>query len=707
MESKETANNEGGGSSQNTNYSKLQCRRVTDSRGHDRSKWIIDKQITYNRKRIDTYYTNRCKKTIAGGEVSDAKDLLRVSTNQKDQETTKYTSTSTNSFSTPSSAVSVQPTKQILSDSGLLTVSETSPIISEIPRHQETIESKAVRKADSTNQKEQETTNATAASTDSFSAASSASCSEQGLPDAVPSSISETSSNISDMPRRNQESEVLSKTFRKTDSMIRRPSLSPCMNTADCFDSILPDTVSSIVVKPVKMSSTIGSEKRWYWLRESDGSIATCKATAIREGKIHRARVEQGAYQNIAKMALPPPTVNERSNHNRARSRNKSSRKSQSSSKIAVRKNTNEEIYQDIAKMAAAAAAAAIDTPNSARSRSRSSRRAQSIQNHTTPSQQFDSPALSATALSSVHKIKKSSHEIATAIIPTDKDILLGQPKFNKHPGNVLYRATVRKFQPEIKTKGRAFVAREIIKHIYDIIGGRFLKIDGEGRWEIMPYTDVMRKVRKAIAKSIETSRKNAFKYKANEETKKIPKRKAIKKPWQWIMTPTGSIATCKATAIREGKVHRAQRGLYLTTNPKGGSTSSTATKEQNPSCGEKPNNSGVNGKENDIPVTDAANKVGNYILSAENIGHRLTKKGLDEAATPIVDKSAPPTDFITPHTSCLEKRKQIDIAPLIDESAPPPVVFARYRNRKWGCRAFIARDPRMAKRIYRSYRTG
>jgi hypothetical protein len=83
--------------------------------------------------------------------------------------------------------------------------------------------------------------------------------------------------------------------------------------------------------------------------------------------------------------------------------------------------------------------------------------------------------------------------------IPTDQDILLGMRKFNSHPGNEVYRETVRKFQPLTKTKERTEVARDIIDHIYNVIGGRFLKVDGRNGWEVMPYVDVMTKVGKAI----------------------------------------------------------------------------------------------------------------------------------------------------------------------------------------------------------------
>jgi len=82
---------------------------------------------------------------------------------------------------------------------------------------------------------------------------------------------------------------------------------------------------------------------------------------------------------------------------------------------------------------------------------------------------------------------------------PTDQDILLGMRKFNSHPGNEVYRETVRKFQPLSKTKERTEVARDIINHIYNVIGGRFLKVDGRNGWEVMPLVDVMTKVGKAI----------------------------------------------------------------------------------------------------------------------------------------------------------------------------------------------------------------
>ncbi len=84
---------------------------------------------------------------------------------------------------------------------------------------------------------------------------------------------------------------------------------------------------------------------------------------------------------------------------------------------------------------------------------------------------------------------------------PTDKDILLGRlNKFKNHPGNVKYRDLVRQFQPAQKTKEmKAEATQNIIDHIYNIIGGRFLKIDNQDRWEIMPDTFVQTKVYKAI----------------------------------------------------------------------------------------------------------------------------------------------------------------------------------------------------------------
>ena len=72
--------------------------------------------------------------------------------------------------------------------------------------------------------------------------------------------------------------------------------------------------------------------------------------------------------------------------------------------------------------------------------------------------------------------------------------------KFKNHPGNVKYRDLVRQFQPAQKTKEmKAEATQNIIDHIYNIIGGRFLKIDNQDRWEIMPDTFVQTKVYKAI----------------------------------------------------------------------------------------------------------------------------------------------------------------------------------------------------------------
>ena len=183
----------------------------------------------------------------------------------------------------------------------------------------------------------------------------------------------------------------------------------------------------------------------------------------------------------------------------------------------------------------------------------------------------------------SVHKIKKSgrgkpkqsSLEIATAVnnyvdTPTDKDILLGRRGFNKHPGNVVYRETVRKFKPEIEFKARAEVAGEIIKHINDVIGGRFLKFYSEERWEIIPYDDVMTKVSKAIvelrdpvgkkpSKNIESV--SVLESPKEGETQGRPKRKATlsRKVNNFMNEQAASIAPKKKKAKLPGSQNKTQ----------------------------------------------------------------------------------------------------------------------------------------------------
>ena len=91
---------------------------------------------------------------------------------------------------------------------------------------------------------------------------------------------------------------------------------------------------------------------------------------------------------------------------------------------------------------------------------------------------------------------------------PTDNDILLGSRKFIDHPGNVKYRDLVRELRPTQKTSAlRAEATQNIIDHIYNIIGGRFLKIDNQDRWELMPHSFVQTKVSKAV---VEMRGKNA-----------------------------------------------------------------------------------------------------------------------------------------------------------------------------------------------------
>lgn len=82
---------------------------------------------------------------------------------------------------------------------------------------------------------------------------------------------------------------------------------------------------------------------------------------------------------------------------------------------------------------------------------------------------------------------------------PTDNDILSGHRNMG-HPGNVVYRDLVRQFQPTFKTTETQIEAtRNIISHIYNEIGGRFLKFDNKSkRWELVPENAVFERVRRA-----------------------------------------------------------------------------------------------------------------------------------------------------------------------------------------------------------------
>ena len=100
-------------------------------------------------------------------------------------------------------------------------------------------------------------------------------------------------------------------------------------------------------------------------------------------------------------------------------------------------------------------------------------------------------------------KDKSSTKKIATSPEkyvdnPTDKDILLGRYASRHHPGNEVYRQTVRKLKSQTKEIDKAKIAREIVDHIYNS-GARFLKMNNSNRWEVVPDIDVMTKVGKAI----------------------------------------------------------------------------------------------------------------------------------------------------------------------------------------------------------------
>lgn len=92
-----------------------------------------------------------------------------------------------------------------------------------------------------------------------------------------------------------------------------------------------------------------------------------------------------------------------------------------------------------------------------------------------------------------------SPNEIQYTMDYTEDDILLGQSRFNKHPGNERYRNVVREYRTTFAELYRTEIARKIVDHIYQDIGGRFLKFDKNNRWKIMADEDVMTKVAKAI----------------------------------------------------------------------------------------------------------------------------------------------------------------------------------------------------------------
>ena len=81
-----------------------------------------------------------------------------------------------------------------------------------------------------------------------------------------------------------------------------------------------------------------------------------------------------------------------------------------------------------------------------------------------------------------------------------DTDILMGSRKCNKHPGNQVYRDSVREFQPQLEVIGdRTKVAQMVVDHIHTVIGGRFLKVDINNQWHVVPLADVVTKITKAL----------------------------------------------------------------------------------------------------------------------------------------------------------------------------------------------------------------
>jgi hypothetical protein len=81
-----------------------------------------------------------------------------------------------------------------------------------------------------------------------------------------------------------------------------------------------------------------------------------------------------------------------------------------------------------------------------------------------------------------------------------DKDILMGSGKFNKYPGNKVYRYNVLTYQPQLGAIGdRTVVANMVIDHIHNEIGGRFLKFDSSNQWRVVSRVDVIKKIKKAL----------------------------------------------------------------------------------------------------------------------------------------------------------------------------------------------------------------
>ena len=81
-----------------------------------------------------------------------------------------------------------------------------------------------------------------------------------------------------------------------------------------------------------------------------------------------------------------------------------------------------------------------------------------------------------------------------------DKDILMGSRKFNDHPGNIVYRYNVQAYQPQLEAiSDRTVAANLVIDHVYNDIGGRFLKVDSTNQWRVVSRLDVITKIAKAL----------------------------------------------------------------------------------------------------------------------------------------------------------------------------------------------------------------
>ena len=80
-----------------------------------------------------------------------------------------------------------------------------------------------------------------------------------------------------------------------------------------------------------------------------------------------------------------------------------------------------------------------------------------------------------------------------------DADILMGSRKCNAHPGNRVYRETVREFQSKLGDHSRSTVSQMVYEHIIEEMGARFLKFASDDQWHILPRVDALVKISKAL----------------------------------------------------------------------------------------------------------------------------------------------------------------------------------------------------------------